>query len=259
MTRIFLCYRSGDDAYAAALIDDRLSRVFGAAGVFRASRSIRPGESYSEVILRELEQCETMLVVVGPTWVERLHPGGCGSAGDVDWVRTEIATALNNGTRVIPILLSRTPRLVERQLPVDIAALAHRQYVKFEHRTVERDFAQLVAALDSTDWLSTVDASPIDRGPSAGKGGEFDVNCEVGADGNVELDIVSRDGQGAIVGRLSGRASRADLPRLAAIVARSASQVASTMDSKDCSATDLAGALRSGGQDRVPDPARAGR
>jgi hypothetical protein len=203
-----------------------------------------------------------MLVVVGPTWMERLRPGGCGSSGEVDWVRIEIATALNGGTRVIPVLLSQTPRLVECQLPADIAALAHKQYVKFEHRNVERDFAQLVAALDSAGWSSRVDAYSVDRGhglsgSSGQKDREFAINWEVGADGNVELDIVSRDGQGAIAGRLSGRASPADLPRLVAMITRSldpvehrdhgapgaaVGQVALTMNSKDCSAAGLTAA-----------------
>jgi hypothetical protein len=145
---IFLCYRSGDDAYAAALLDEKLSQVFGADAIFRASRSIKPGDSYAEAITRALASCETILVLVGPTWVDRLAEA---TPTDVDWVRTEIVAALRNQVRVIPILLSRAPRLADRQLPADLAELARRQYLTFAHRDVDSDFARLVAALARAD------------------------------------------------------------------------------------------------------------
>ena len=43
MSEIFINYRGSDEPYAAALIDQELSRRFGPARVFRAGRSIRPG------------------------------------------------------------------------------------------------------------------------------------------------------------------------------------------------------------------------
>jgi hypothetical protein len=148
MTGIFLCYRAGDDAYAAALLDEKLSHTFGADQVFRASRSIPPGESYSDAIMRAIKECETMLVLIGPNWTRHADDAGVVllSRPD-DWVRTEIATALSSDVRVIPVLLSRTARLNEADLPADVAPLAHRQYLRFEHRTVEDDFSRLVNAL----------------------------------------------------------------------------------------------------------------
>jgi TIR domain len=165
VARIFLCYRSGDDAYAAALLDHRLSEIFGSQDIFRASRSIQPGENYPDAIMRALKQCETVLVVIGPTWAKKLSRAGGGSfTEDVDWVRTEIATALENGVRVIPILLSRTARLAEHHLPSDIADLARQKYLEFEHQNVERDFAQLVATLRTIGLLPTAEAHAAEAG-----------------------------------------------------------------------------------------------
>jgi len=148
MARIFLCYRSGDDAYAAALLDEKLSNVFGVDDIFRASRSIRPGESYTSVIMQALKQCETMLVIIGPRWVDSIGTvEGLPAPADQDWVRIEISTALENQANVIPLLLSRTSRLDPRRLPSDIADLAYRQYLTFDHRNVDRDFNQIFAAL----------------------------------------------------------------------------------------------------------------
>lgn len=148
MPDIFLCYRSGDDAYAAALIDEKLSQAFGAPAIFRASRSILPGETYSEAIFRALDRCTTVLVIVGSTWAERLHANS--TSPEDDWVRVEIAKALNSAARVIPVLLSRTPRLERLTLPPEIADLAEKQYLKFEHRNVHGDIEQMITALRQT-------------------------------------------------------------------------------------------------------------
>lgn len=220
MAKIFICYRSGDDAYAAALLDDRLSQVFGSGEIFRASRSILPGESYSDRILEALRECQVVLVVIGPTWAEILRQAGEGtSTAGVDWVRTEIATALQGGVRVIPILLSRTPRLAECWLPSDIADLARKQYVKFEHRNVDMDFASLVATLSSSVSPRSTTDHPA-RTPRSEAQNAFTVRCEAAADGGVEVDLVSRNSLGGVTGRLSGRARLADLPHLAALIAR---------------------------------------
>lgn len=149
MPSIFLCYRSGDDAYAAALIDERLSLEFGPESVFRASRSILPGEAYSEAIFRALENCKTVLVIIGPTWIDKLRWATANAADD--WVRIEIAKALNSSALVIPVLLSRVPRLERQSIPPDIAELAEKQYLKFEHRNVTGDAEQLIAALKRTN------------------------------------------------------------------------------------------------------------
>jgi hypothetical protein len=148
MSGIFLCYRAGVDAYAAALLDEKLSRVFGANEVFRASRSIAPGESYPEVIERSIKACETMLVLVGPGWAALTDRDGVPLLRRPDdWVRTEINIAITNCIRIIPVLLSHAERLNENDLPADIATMAHRQYLRFEHRSVDDDFARIVTAL----------------------------------------------------------------------------------------------------------------
>ena len=147
--RIFLCYRAGDDAYAAALLDDRLARAFGRDAVFRASRSILPGESYAEAIVQAIDRCSTVLAVIGPTWAGRIRDDA--ARGGDDWVRIEIAKALSGGARVIPLLLSRTVRLRAADLPPDIAPLAERQYLTFDHRNVERDIDQLLRVLRHAD------------------------------------------------------------------------------------------------------------
>jgi hypothetical protein len=129
-------------------LDEKLSRAFTPDEIFRASRSIQPGESYIEMIGEALKECEVLLVLIGPGWTRRADQKGVPllSRAD-DWVRVEIATALSHNARVIPVLLSHATRLDETELPADIASLAHRQYIRFEYRTVDEDFSRLVDTL----------------------------------------------------------------------------------------------------------------
>jgi TIR domain len=218
MTKIFLCYRSGDDAYAAALLDEKLSDVIGRQNVFRASRSVKPGESYSEAIMTALKVCDTVLVVIGPTWREHINKSGDQEPSTQDdWVRIEIATALRHGKQVIPLLLSRTPRLTAHDLPQDISDMAYKQYLKFEHRNMHMDLARLVAALE-LPGPPTSEARHVL--PASDDLAEFAIRRETGWDGSVELDVIRRSRDGTIMGRLSGRAHPPDLARMAALIAQ---------------------------------------
>lgn len=203
MTKIFLCYRSGDDAYAATLLDEKLSAVVGRQNVFRDNRSVEPGQSYAKAIMAALEECDTVLAVIGPTWLARLDH----APSEEDWVRIEITTALRHGKRVIPLLLSRTPRLAARDLPPDIADVAYKQYLTFDHRTMDMDLTRLVAALD----LPRQTPPPTE---------DLTLWQETWWDGSVELDVVRRNQDGTITGRLSGRAQPGDFARMAELIVR---------------------------------------
>src|SRR6266508_3300901 len=91
---IFINYRVHDQAGYAALLDRELARHFGPEAVFRASRSIRPGDDFVQEILRNVRVCSVMLAVIGPDWAEAGRDKGNGS---VDWARLEISEALASG------------------------------------------------------------------------------------------------------------------------------------------------------------------
>ncbi|GHH88817.1 hypothetical protein [Streptomyces capitiformicae] len=54
MKEVFINYRTGEGEKTAALIDQELSRRFGPQHIFRASRSIAPGEAYPDSLLTAL-------------------------------------------------------------------------------------------------------------------------------------------------------------------------------------------------------------
>jgi hypothetical protein len=73
---IFVNYRVGDEAFAAVLIDRELSDEFGAENVFRASRSIPPGDDFHRGLLDGLRRCSVLLAVIGQRWSDAVDAEG---------------------------------------------------------------------------------------------------------------------------------------------------------------------------------------
>ncbi|MFJ9679493.1 toll/interleukin-1 receptor domain-containing protein [Streptomyces sp. NPDC101194] len=134
MKEIFINYRTGDGEKTAALIDQELSRRFGQQHIFRASRSIAPGEAYPDALLAALRGSSLLLAVVGPDWTNfrtRLHDRE-------DWVRREIEEAFTCELPVVPILDGRkTNRLSKADLPPELARLADLQSIPFDTHETE--------------------------------------------------------------------------------------------------------------------------
>jgi hypothetical protein len=144
---IFISYRSAEDAYAAALLDLKLSDTFGHGNIFRASRSILPGESYPEALIKAVDAATIMLVIIGRNWLKdvggRLVYADCRG----DWMRKEIARAFELDMPVFPILLSGASLLRKAELPSEISEIKNRQYIRFEYRSIDNDYKKIRRAV----------------------------------------------------------------------------------------------------------------
>jgi hypothetical protein len=100
-----------------------------------------------------VEQCEVLLALVGPNWLDARDDGGSRRLDDPnDFVRLEIATALDRDVQVIPILLPGTSMPKADQLPDNLRGLALRQALEVRHVSFQSDIGKLIAALK--DYLS---------------------------------------------------------------------------------------------------------
>ncbi|HYS38375.1 MAG TPA: toll/interleukin-1 receptor domain-containing protein [Pseudonocardiaceae bacterium] len=146
-TDIFVNYRTDDEPFGATFIDRELSSHFGPDAVFRDSRSIRPGDDFTEKILPAVRAAKALLAVIGPRWLAATDVDGRPRlTSPDDWVRREIAEAFRHGVRVIPVLLdAELP--AERDLPAEINQLARCQYVRVHHRAAEYDVLRLISEL----------------------------------------------------------------------------------------------------------------
>ncbi|MFW5418842.1 toll/interleukin-1 receptor domain-containing protein [Nocardiopsis sp. CNT-189] len=144
MNSVFVNYRSSDEEASATLVERELSARFGADEIFRASKSIRPGEDFERALLRAVHRCDLLLAVIGPRWLDAPgREGGRALDDPDDWTRREIAEAFAYGITVVPVLVGSAGRLPEGALPEDIAALGRCQYRRLNHRNAEADIGRL--------------------------------------------------------------------------------------------------------------------
>ena len=169
VVKIFINYRTADEPYGAALLDGALSQCFGTDVVFRAPKSIGPGDDFEQQIMAAAGSTRVLLAVIGPKWLAAADDNGNRRLDDPnDFVRREIATAFAHGVRVIPVLMNST-RISAAKLPPDISALAKCQDVRVHFRSSHTDLPILVQRLqllvpelnripDVTDRAVTINA-----------------------------------------------------------------------------------------------------
>lgn len=148
MATIFINYRTSDEPTVAVLFKRELSTRFGADAVFLATGMIPPGDDFERVLLRQVRGAAVLLAVVGRHWLDAPHTNG-GRALDYpgDWVRREIAEALANSVRVIPVLVGDTPPLMNAALPTDIGQLATCQFLRFRPEDFAADLDKITTEL----------------------------------------------------------------------------------------------------------------
>jgi hypothetical protein len=141
MTNLFISYRRDDAAGHAGRLSDRLIARFGAARIFMDVQDIQPGQNFEQAIERTLATCDTMLVVLGPRWLESLR---VRIASGEDFVRREIAVSLERGTTVIPVLVGGARMPTAEQLPKELSAFSRCQAVEVRDDRFDEDAARLV-------------------------------------------------------------------------------------------------------------------
>lgn len=148
MPEIFINYRTGDGEQLAALLDQDLSRRFGSEKVFRAGKTIRPGQNFRSILSAASAMTQVLLVIIGPRWLDHDKQGGNPLENMDNWTRKEILNAIEYGATVVPILCGRTTaRLSRADLPVELAAVADFQSIVFDTGNADADLQKIARHL----------------------------------------------------------------------------------------------------------------
>lgn len=146
--RVFLSYRRDDRSGHAGRLADALIQRFGPKSVFQDVAAISPGQDFTEAIERALEDCEAVLVVIGPDWLGTPGPSGKSRLHEPDdYVHLELATALSLDVPVVPVLVGGAKLPTVAELPDDVGLLTQRQAMVLRDDTWHRDVDGLLRSL----------------------------------------------------------------------------------------------------------------
>ncbi|MFN0219883.1 MAG: SUMF1/EgtB/PvdO family nonheme iron enzyme [Hyphomicrobium sp.] len=146
--KIFINYRRNDVKSDAARIRDRLASMFGEASVFMDVENLQAGQRFDLALNKQLAECDILLAVMGPRWLELFHERQ--ASGEGDFVREEIATALKREIPVFPVMVDHTPMPRKDDLPEDMRKLVLHHKHDVSHEQFSRDMDGLAAAIRKT-------------------------------------------------------------------------------------------------------------
>jgi TIR domain len=167
--KVFISYRRADSAGYSGRVMDRLDRELGRDLVFMDVDAIPLGTNFSKVLHEEVAKCGVLLAVIGSNWLDaRDEHGNRRLDNPNDFVRIEIAAALQRNIPVIPILLegARIPKADE--LPEDLKELSLRNGMEIHHASFQDDMNRLIRGLKGDGvYLAGEDTSEFPTKPHA--------------------------------------------------------------------------------------------
>jgi uncharacterized protein with WD repeat len=150
MARVFISYRREDSIAYAGRLFDRLKAHFGEAHVFMDITSLKPGEDFADILQKTIESCDALVAVIGTQWLTAKMGDGRPRLDDSsDFVHFEIATALERGTRVIPVLVAGAQMPRASDLPDALQTLARRQALIVTDVDFDQSVTRLIQTLDA--------------------------------------------------------------------------------------------------------------
>ncbi|MFN2622621.1 MAG: TIR domain-containing protein [Chthoniobacterales bacterium] len=167
---IAISYRRQDSSPVAGRLYDRLQAEFGKGSVFMDFDSIPYGVDFREHIKQTLQRAKVVVAIIGPEWTGGKELANRRIDDAADFVRLEVASALESGIPIIPVLVNNTPMPEAKNLPPELEGLAFRNGlaldsgIDFHHHT-DRLIAGIHRVIDPKETAAV--AAPQSPPPSA--------------------------------------------------------------------------------------------
>lgn len=173
MAKIFISYRREDSQHQADRLHAALSKRIPKRNIFIDVDNIPVGVDFVQHLDQQVGQCDVLLALIGPDWLEAKNPqtGKRRLDDPKDFVRIEIAAALKRGIPVAPVLLDGAPFPPEHKLPEDLKALTRRNGVEVRRLTFDADAERLVRGLELTRAAAAAKPASARPAPAAGSSG----------------------------------------------------------------------------------------
>ncbi len=151
MPKIFISYRREDSQHQADRLHAALRPHVGnpKRDIFIDVDNIPVGVDFEEHLDRQVAQCDVLLALIGPGWLDARNPktGKRRLDDPEDFVRIEIASALKRGIPVAPVLLDGAPIPAKEDLPEDLKQLARRNGAEVRRSSFDADADRMIRGL----------------------------------------------------------------------------------------------------------------
>ena len=162
--RIFISYRRQDSIHFAGRLFDLLSSRFDAERVYFDVDVIPFGVDFRTHIQGYLKNTGVLLALIGPRWISpewnrKLHLFG---SPRVDYVVSEIRSAIDEGVPIVPVLIDNARMPPERALPREIRVLSSLNAATISSgRNFKADVADLIGRIvEIAPDLGTASVTP---------------------------------------------------------------------------------------------------
>jgi hypothetical protein len=146
--KIFINYRRDDSIAIAGRLRDRLAEIFGPDNLFMDVDNIPVGINFDEYLKSQVGQCDAMLSVIGPNWLNAKDETAQRRLDKIDdFVAIEIAAALAREILVIPVLVDGTHMPKASELPASLKPFALRNAIQVRNTNFGSDAEVLIAKI----------------------------------------------------------------------------------------------------------------
>jgi len=122
---------------------------FGEDAVFMDVENIEAGVDFVDVLRGEVQSCDVLVAVIGQRWLNIEDEAGKRRLDNPeDFVRVEVAAALEREIRVIPVLLDGAMMPRSTELPENLKMLARRNALQVKHDSFGSDVYRLIKQLE---------------------------------------------------------------------------------------------------------------
>jgi hypothetical protein len=147
---VFINYRKAEASGWARLLYERLAAEFGKENIFLDEVTLEAGVRWLQRIRSRSSSCTAFVSLIGPRWASVLSERAQG--GEEDFVRSEIETALEKGSKVgqvVPVLVenAEAPSKDDLRYLGSIQPLLNRQLLELRPSRWDDDIAVLIEKL----------------------------------------------------------------------------------------------------------------
>jgi formylglycine-generating enzyme required for sulfatase activity len=164
LAKFFISYRRQDAQYQADKLHSVLSTYVAnpREDIFIDVDNIPFGRDFVAHLDSKVSNCEVLLAVIGPLWLDLRDPVTGQRLLDhpADFVRIEIESALKRDIPVVPILLDGVSVPRASDLPESLQPLVRRNGIPVQRLTFEADVARLMQGL-GYDSLNSTASGPL--------------------------------------------------------------------------------------------------